>query len=101
MKARLCHPFGYTYYCPFGRGTSFSFLQQQRVPCRVPLRKMLPPKKSPVTFNPKNGIRQKNGGRFYYVLIGMTEMSMAVAIKETVNVGYGCKLRILVSPGVF
>lgn len=84
----------------FRGNNQFLFSSTAKGSCRIPLRKMLPPKKSPVTFNPKNGVRQKNGERFYYVLIGMTEMSMAAAIKETVNVGYGCKLRILVSPGV-
>lgn len=101
MEARLCHPFGYTYIVLLGEEPVSLFFNSKGFPCRVPLRKMLPSKKSPVTFNPKNGVRQKTGERFYYVLIGMTEMSMAAAIKETVNVGYGCKLRILVSPGVF
>ena len=30
----------------------------------------------------------------------MTETSMAATVKEAINVGYGCKLRILVSPGL-
>lgn len=35
--------------------------------------------RKPPRFNPKNG---KKGGRVYYVLIGMTETSMAAMLKE-------------------
>lgn len=44
---------------------------------------------------------RRKQGEFYCFLIGMTETSMAATFKETVNVGYGCKLGILVSPGGF
>jgi hypothetical protein len=47
------------------------------------------------------GGQRRGRGRLYCILIGMTETSMAAAIKETVNVGHGCKLQILMSPELF
>lgn len=83
-------------FFPFRKWTVV-FSLEQRFP-GFPFRRMFAGSLRDSTL--KRRSTKKKGGRLYCVLIGMTETSMAAMVKEAVNVGYGCKLRILVSPGL-
>jgi len=81
-KARLCSPLDYTYIVLLGEQPVSLFFNSKGFVPVDPLRKMLPMVKISRSHSTlKMVIRQKNGERFYYILIGMTETSIAVTIK--------------------